>query len=228
EFPPRRGGARAEDFYRGLLDFAGHWQARLADAAPLRLPDASWADLARFAFARELVVRPGGVYPKYGAVDRDYYGNEYDGFQDTFTSALYANLEWGRFAQAAAVLDNYLSEYTQADGLVNMRGPEVGQFGLTLSQLARYLRYTGDSALLRKHRDKIEATAQLLVELHDASLALPRGDRGHGLIHGWNESDACLYPDPSLWWKPYWANSALAIRGWEDLAAVWPALGGAG
>lgn len=226
EFPPRRAGASAEDFYRGLLDFAGHWQARLADIAALRLPDASWADMARFAFARELVVRPGGVYPKYGAVDRDYYGNEYDGFQDTFTSSLYANLEWGRFDQAAAVLDNYLSEYTQADGMVNMRGPEVGQFGLTLSLLARYLRYTGDSALLRKHLGKIEATAQILVELHDASLALPHGDRGHGLLHGWNESDACLYPDPALWWKPYWANSAMAIRGWEDMAAVWPALGG--
>ncbi len=227
EYPPRRGAAKAEDFYRGLLDFAAYWQARLADAAALRLPDASWADMARFAFARELVVRPQGVYPKYGAVDRDYYGNEYDGFQDTFTSSLYANLEWGRFAQAAAVLDNYLSEYTRADGMINMRGPETGQFGLTLSLLARYLRYTNDAALLKKHLGKISATAQILAELHDAGLALPESDRGHGLIHGWSESDACLYPDPSLWWKPYYGNSALAIRGWEDIAAVWPALGGA-
>ncbi|WP_313457532.1 Tat pathway signal protein [Stenotrophomonas sp.] len=226
DFPPRRHGASAEDFYRGLIDFAATWQAQLAEASPARLPDASWSDLARFAFARELVVRPGGVYPKYGAVDRDYAGNEYDGFQDTFTSSLYANLEWGRFAQARAVLDNYLGEYTQADGLVNMRGPQVGQFGLTLSLLARYLRYTGDTALLRRHQAKIEATAALLVELHDASLALPRSDRGHGLIHGWSESDACLYPDPSLWWKPYFGNSALVIRGWEDIATVWPALTG--
>jgi hypothetical protein len=228
EYPPRRSGATAEDFYRGLIDFAGYWQARLADTAAVKLPDPSWADMASYAFARELVVRPLGVYPKYGAVDRDYYGNEYDGFQDTFTSSLYANLEWGRFAQATAVLDNYLSEYTQPDGLINMRGPETGQFGLTLSLLARYLRYTGDAALLRKHREKIAATAQILVELHDAALALPKNDRGYGLIHGWNESDACLYADPSLWWKPYFANSALAIRGWEDLAMVWTTLGGSG
>ncbi|MFT4247041.1 MAG: hypothetical protein QM581_03250 [Pseudomonas sp.] len=226
EYPPRRNGASAEDFYRGLVDFVGYWQARLADVATAQLPDASWSDMARFAFARELVVRPGGVYPKYGAVDRDYYGNEYDGFQDTFTSSLYANLEWGRFAQAAVVLDNYLSEYTFDDGMINMRGPETGQFGLSLSLLARYLRYTGDAALLRRHLGKVRATAQLLVELHDVALALPKGDRGHGLIHGWNESDACLYPDPSLWWKPYFANSALAIRGWGDLAAVWTTLGG--
>ncbi|SEL15625.1 hypothetical protein SAMN05428989_1570 [Pseudoxanthomonas sp. GM95] len=226
DYPPRRGGATAEDFYRGMIDFAGVWQAQLAQASAMQLPDAGWPDLARFAFARELVVRPGGVYPKYGAVDRDYVGNEYDGFQDTFTSSLYANLEWGRFDQARAVLDNYLSEYTQPDGLINMRGPETGQFGLTLSLLARYLRYTGDIALLRKHQGKIEATAQLLAELHDASLKLPRSDRGYGLIHGWSESDACLYPDPSLWWKPYFGNSALAIRGWEDIAAVWPTIAG--
>ncbi len=226
DFPPRRGPAKPEDFYRGLIDFAASWQARLADFSALQLPDASWSDMARFAFARELVVRPLGVYPKYGAVDRDYYGNEYDGFQDTFTSSLYANLEWGRFAQAGAVLDNYLSEYTAPDGMVNMRGPETGQFGLTLSLLARYLRYTGDVALLRKHQGKIVATAQILVELHEASLALPKTDRGHGLIHGWSESDACLYPDPTLWWKPYFGNSALAIRGWEDIAAVWPVLAG--
>ncbi|WDS36330.1 Tat pathway signal protein [Pseudoxanthomonas sp.] len=226
DYPPRRGPATAEAFYRGVIDFAASWQARLADTSALQLPDASWADLARFAFARELVVRPGGVYPKYGAVERDYAGNEYDGFQDTFTSSLYANLEWGRFEQARAVLDNYLSEYTQDDGVVNMRGPETGQFGLTLSLLARYLRYTGDAALLRKHQGKIVATAQLLVELHEVALALPKDDRGHGLIHGWSESDACLYPDPTLWWKPYFGNSALAIRGWEDIAAVWPALGG--
>ncbi|MBB5940848.1 Tat pathway signal protein [Xanthomonas sp. 3307] len=228
DYPPRRGPRSAEDFYRGLLAFAGYWQAQLADTVQAQTPDPSWRDMARFAFARELVVRPGGTYPKYGAVDRDYYGNEYDGFQDTFTSSLYANLEWGRFAQAAAVLDGYFSDFVQADGMVNMRGAETGQFGLTLSLLARYLRYTGDAALLRKHRDKIAATAQVLAELHDASLRLPASAPGHGLIHGWNESDACLFPDPQVWWKPYYANSALAVRGWQDLAAVWSGIAGPG
>ena len=221
-YPPTRQPPSAAEFYRALLRFHDAWQRELADASQMRTPDPSWADMARFAFARELVVRPGGSYPKYGAVDRDYYGNEYDGFQDTFTSSLYANLEWGRFAQAAAVLDGYFTDFVQPDGMINMRGAETGQFGLTLSLLARYLRYTGDAALLRKHRGKIEATARILLDLHDASLQLPAGDPGYGLIHGWNESDACLFPEPQLWWKPYYANSALAARGLEDLATVWP------
>lgn len=42
--------------------------------ALLTVPDASWYDMTRHAFVKELLVRPGGSYPKYGAIDRDYYG----------------------------------------------------------------------------------------------------------------------------------------------------------
>lgn len=226
-YPPRRDHPTPQAFYTALFRFARRWQAELAEGAKATLPDADWADMVDHAFAKELIVRPNGVWPKYGAVDRDYYGSEYDGFQDTFTSSLYANLLWGRFTQARAVLDQYFTAFVLPDGLVDMRGPETAQYGLTLALLARYLRMTGDVATLARHRDKIRATATLLTELHDQSLALPTADRGHGLIHGWNESDACLHPDPTIWWKPYWANSAFAVRGWREIAAVWPALGGA-
>jgi hypothetical protein len=47
----------------------------------------------------------------------------------------------------------------------------------------------------------------------------------HGLIRGWSESDACLHPDPSVWWQPYYANSAFASRGLKDIAATWQTLG---
>jgi hypothetical protein len=223
-YPPRRLPPEPAAFYAALLRFHDAWQAELSGMSAASIPAPGWGDMARYAFARELVVRPDGTYPKYGAVDRDYYGNEYDGFQDTFTSSLYANLEWGRFDQAAAVLDEYFSDFVQADGMINMRGAETAQFGLTLSLLARYACYTDDSVLLRKHRPKIEATAQVLLELHDESLRLAHADPGYGLIHGWNESDACLFPDPTLWWKPYYANSAMAARGLYDLAEVWPSI----
>ncbi|SFP57775.1 Tat pathway signal protein [Sphingomonas rubra] len=227
-FPPRRQNPDAAAFYRALLRLATVWQGELADLAPAALPDPALTDMVAHAFAKEIVVRPGGTYPKYGVVDRDYVGPEYDGFQDTFTSSVYANLEWGRFAQAKAVFDQYFDAFVGADGMVDMRGPEVAQFGLTLSLAARYLRYTGDVATIARVKGKLAATAQILAELHDASLALPAGERGHGLLHGWSESDACLHPDPSLWWKPYWNNSAWAVRGWRDIAGVWPAIGTAG
>ena len=172
------------------------------------------------------MVRPGGVYPKYGAVDRDYYGSEYDGFQDIFTASVYTNLELGRFEPCKAILDNYLSEYTDAKGMINMRGPETAQYGLTLSLIARYLNYTSDTALIQKHRAKIEATAAGLLAMHDTSLKLPPDDRGYGLIAGWSESDACLAPRPEIWWKPYYANSAFAARGLRDLSRAWGGING--
>jgi len=224
-YPPARVDPQPEEFYRGLLTFSLYWDRQLADVLPMALPDSSWVDMSRHAFAKELIVRPGGVYPKYGAVDRDYYGSEYDGFQDIFTMSLYANLECGRFEMARQVLDNYYSDFVDAKGMVNMRGPETAQFGLTLSLIARYFRYTGDAALLAKHRAKIEATAAILTDMHEESLNLPPGDPGFGLIRGWCESDSCLMPTPATWWQPYFANSAFAARGLRDIAAVWKGQG---
>jgi hypothetical protein len=220
-FPPARVEPKPEDFYRALLVFADYWDQHLHDFAATSLPDESLLDMAKHAFAKELVVRPGGYYPKYGAVDRDYYGSEYDGFQDIFTSALYTNLEWGRFAQAKAILDNYYTDFVDSRGMINMRGPETSQFGLTLSLLARYFNYTHDAALIAKHRSKIAATAKLLSDMHEESLKLPSSDVGYGLIHGWSESDACLAGNPSMWWLPYFSNNAFAARGLQDIGRAW-------
>jgi hypothetical protein len=220
-FPPRQQNPEPEAFYRGLLEFCLYWDGLTHDFAAASLPQQVWIDMAKYAFVKEQIVRPGGVYPKYGAVDRDYYGPEYDGFQDIFTSSLYSNLEWGRFDQAKQVLDNYYSDFVNDKGMINMRGAETAQFGLALSLIARYYNYTGDKALLLKHRGKIEATAAVLTELHDESRHLPVTDTGYGLIHGWNESDSCLAPKPMTWWQPYFANSAMAARGLRDIAHVW-------
>ncbi len=221
-YPPARQDPKPEDFYRALLRFATYWDRQLHDMSPSALPSQAWIDMARHAVAKEILVRPGGVYPKYGAVDRDYYGPEYDGFQDIFTSSVYTNLEWGRFEAAKAIIDNYLTDFTDAKGMINMRGPETAQFGMTLSLLAKYLQYTGDAALLAKHRGKIEATAAMLVAMHDESLRLPADAPGRGLIHGWSESDACLASEPATWWQPYFANSAFTARGLRDIARAWP------
>jgi hypothetical protein len=177
--------------------------------------------MPKHAFAKELMTRPGGIYPKYGAVDRDYAGSEYDGFQDIFTSAIYANMEWGRLDTTRLFIDNYFSEYVDDAGMIDMRGPETAQFGMTLSLLARYFSYTRDSTLMLKHRGKIEATAKLLSDMEDESLRLPRSDPSYGLIRGWSESDSCLHPNPALYWQPYYANSAFAARGLRDISQTW-------
>jgi hypothetical protein len=224
QFPPVRSAPTAEAFYRGLLTCAVYWEKETKDFCDVALPDEDYVNLARHAFVRELITRPRGVYPKYGAVDRNYYGPETDGFQDTFTSSVYANLELGRFEMAKSVIDNFYTQFVDAQGMINMRGPETAQFGFTLSLLARYFNYTRDHSLLKKHQNKIEATAAILTKLHDESLQLSAGDPGFGLIHGWAESDASLFSTPEVWWKPYFSNSAFAARGLQDLGLVWAQL----
>ncbi|EHH67535.1 hypothetical protein [Gluconobacter morbifer] len=220
-FGPFRHEPDAEQFNQALARCVEVWHDVLNDTLSPLLPEADWADFARHAFVKEAMVRRDGVWPRYGVVDRDYEGSEYDGFQDIFTSSLLANLEWGRFAVARAILDNQFTAFVGDDGLVAMRGLEVGQTGLTLSLLARYLHLTGDAITLQRYADRIAAMAGVLTTLHDQALALPLTNAGYGLLHGWSESDACLFPDPSVWWKPYFGNSAMAVRGWRDLAAVW-------
>lgn len=215
-----QGGPKPESFYTALFNFGDYWNQHLKDKVQMNLPDNSWTDMTTYAFVKELLIRPGGVYPKYGAFERDYAGSEYSGFQDIFTSSLSSNLEWGRFDQAKAVLDNYYDLMTDDEGNINMRGPEVGQFGLSLSLIAKYAYYTGDIATLEKHKKRIIATAVQLVRLHDESLALSPSDRGYGILHGWSESDACLKRDPALYWKPYYGNSALGARGLKDIASL--------
>src|SRR5437773_10567862 len=98
--------------------------------------------------------------------------------------SVYANLEWGRFEMARAVINNFFTDFVDAKGMNNMRGPEIAQFGMTLSLLARYFSYTGDSSLLLRHQGKIEATAAWLVELHEESLRVARDVVGYGLMRG--------------------------------------------
>jgi hypothetical protein len=224
-YPPGREDPQPKEFYRALLAFAEYWDEQLHDFAPASLPQNVWVEMSKHSFAKELMTRPGGVYPKYGAVDRDYAGSEYDGFQDIFTSAIYTNMEWGRLETARLFIDNYFTEYVDSKGMVDMRGPETAQFGMTLSLLARYFNYTRDSALILKHRAKIEATAKLLGDMHDESLNLPKENPGYGLIRGWSESDSCLGENPALYWQPYYANSAFAARGFKDISSAWIELG---
>jgi hypothetical protein len=62
--------------------------------------------------------------------------------------------------------------------------------------------------------------AKILTSLHDESLTLPASHPGHGLLHGWSESDAALHVKPETYWQPYFSNSAFAIRGLRDISGL--------
>ena len=96
--------------------------------------------------------------------------------------------------------------------MINMRGPETGAVRPDAVAAGALLHYTHDTALLQKHRGKIEATARLLA-MHDDSLKLPPDDRGHGLIAAGANRTLAWRRILHIWWKPYFANSAFAARG---------------
>ncbi len=224
-FPPARKAPPPEAFYRALLFFANYWDKQLQDLAPASLPQQSVdrhvpARFRQRADGHGPVVCIRSTAP-WTAITTALSTTA---FRISSPAPSIPNLEWGRFEMARAVIDNYFSDFVEPNGMVNMRGPETAQFGLTLSLLARYCNYTHDAGLLRKHEAKIRATAGLLAALHEESLRLAKEDPGFGLIHGWSESDSCLMPRPMTWWQPYFANSAMAARGFRDLARVWPSI----
>lgn len=219
-YPPMRPNPKPEEFYAALLRSGDYWNGYLEDVSPLNLPDQSWADMTKHSFAIELIVRYGGKYPKYGFYDRNYAGSEYDGFQDIFTSSVMANLLWGRFDQAKDVIENYFTWFVSDTGDINMRGVEIPQFGISLSLLAIYERYTGNTALLTKWKSKILAWVNILEILHDESLALEKTNLNYGLIAGFSESDSVLSRDSGLYVSPYWNNNANAARGLKDLSTI--------
>lgn len=210
-----------EQFNAALIRTYLKWIDYLSPGLSLSIPEQDAADFALHAFAKEAMVRGRGITPRYGAVDRDYDGTEYDGFQDIFTASLRANLDWGRFDMARNLIIDQFENVVAEDGTPLMRGPETGQFGLELSLLARYGNLTGDWETLSKYEEKIRSKIYILTSFHDASLNISSKDPGYGLIHGWSESDACLTSDPNVWWKPYYGNTGLASRGLKDIASVW-------
>jgi hypothetical protein len=106
-FPPRLESS-ASAFYHDLLALRAHWERELQPAMRVEIPDQRLADLARHSLVRDMITR-NGVQPRYGVFDKDYAGNEHEGFPDTFNADTSAMSEWGLFSLAGQYIDNYFS-----------------------------------------------------------------------------------------------------------------------
>ncbi|MES1147246.1 MAG: hypothetical protein ABUL49_00685, partial [bacterium] len=213
-------GAQAEPshFYAGLLELKEGCEKTIP--IDLGLPDQRVSSLARHSLKRAQITRIQG-FPKYGVMNRNYGGSEHDGFQDTFNVEASALLEWGLFERAKEVIDNYFTHFVRSDGSILYRGAETGQYGRVLTVVAQYQQYTGDSELTLKHKEKVEAILGLLLRLRREAQALDPSDPSYGMICGYCEADSCLDPDPQRYHKPYFSNSAEAVRGLHELGRAW-------
>ena len=153
-----------------------YWNRTLANegAMDLTLPShgIDVGSFAKHSITRMMITRRDMYHPRYGAPPL-YYASCCDGFQDVFVADFATYLEWGFFDTARGVLDNYFTYYVRRNATVLYRGPELAQYGRTLTLVAQYHRLTGDTALLVKHAAKIVDFSSLLIRF----VSLPRSSR---------------------------------------------------
>ncbi len=225
-FPPR-GEPSAAEFYKALFHVHEVWARDLNPPMKIDVPDQSLRDFCLHALLLEEITRVGD-HPKYGYpplgginVFGGYGYNNVDTFQDTFNTSVIAFLEWGLFDVAARYIDDYFTNSVRADGSIDTRGPEIGQYGKMLTAVAKYYTYSHDEKLLRKHEKKLQAIVDLFRMLRKQSREVPSSDITYGIIRGWSEHDSSLKIDPYRFMQPHFSNNAEAARGFHDLGEVW-------
>lgn len=229
-FPPRS-EPPAADFYRALYNVHRVWARDLNPPMKIMVPDPRLRDFCLHALLMEEITRVGN-HPKYGYpplgginVFGGYGYNNVDTFQDTFNTSVESFLEWGFFDVAQRYVDDYFTNSVRDDGSIDTRGPEIGQYGKMLTEVAKYYAYTHDANLLRKHEKKLEAIVNLFYTLRRQSKEVPPSDITYGIIRGWSEHDSSLKIDPYRFMLPHFSNNAEAARGFHDLGEVWVQMG---
>jgi hypothetical protein len=229
-FPPR-GEPAAADYYQALLNVHTTWKSDLDPPMKVDVPDPRILDFCLRSLSLEMITRvedhPKYGYPPLGGINvfGGYGYNNVDTFQDTFNADVTAFLEWGLFDIAGRYIDDYFTNSVRADGSIDTRGPEIGQYGKMLEVVARYYSYTKDDALMRKHQEKIQAIVSLFYSLRKESEQVPAGDISYGIVRGWSEHDSSLKVHPYRFMQPHFSNNAEAARGFHDLGQVWIEMG---
>lgn len=181
-------------------------------------------NFAKHSVARMMITRRDMYHPRYGAPPL-YYASCCDGFQDVFASDMAVYLEWGFFDTAKGVLDNYFTFYVRRNATVNYRGPELAQYGRTLTLIAQYYRLTGDTEPLLKHAPKIVDFSDMLISRRRFAQTLPLSDPSYGMIRGDDESDEMFSWVRQESELPHISFSLEAWRGFRDLGPVWVDVG---
>jgi hypothetical protein len=229
-FPPR-GEPAAADYYQALRNVHAVWKHDLDPPMKVDVPAARILDFCLRSLSLEMITRvedhPKYGYPPLGGINvfGGYGYNNVDTFQDTFNADVTAFLEWGLFDIAARYIDDYFTNSVRADGSIDTRGPEIGQYGKMLEVVARYYGYTKDETLLRKHQEKLQAIVDLFYSLRKESKQVPAGDISYGIVRGWSEHDSSLKVHPYRFMQPHFSSNAEAARGFHDLGQVWIAMG---
>lgn len=225
-FPPR-GEPKGWEFYSELLKVYDTWKHDLNPGMKVDVPDKRILDFCLHDFAVEMITRVGS-HPKYGYpplgginVFGGYGYSNVDTFQDTFNASVRAALDWGLYDLAAGYIDDYFTNSVRDDGSIDTRGPEIGQYGVMLTVMAKYYDYTHDDRLMRKFQGKLEAIVKLFYSLRAEAKTVDPSDPSYGIVRGWSEHDSSLKVNPYRFMLPHFSNNAEAARGFHDLGEAW-------
>eukprot|EP00754_Rhynchopus_humris_P034244 Rhum_TRINITY_DN15574_c0_g1::Rhum_TRINITY_DN15574_c0_g1_i1::g.161311::m.161311 len=227
-------------FYEALLQHKQYWQSTWKKEGTMTVakpvgqgaandPRTILLEQTEHSLIRDMVTRRDVVWPSYGVCGDPggcaYGGPHNNGFQETFTASLTAALEWGNFAYAKGVLENWLEYYVRPHGNIHYRGLEMAQQGRTLTVTALYYFYTKDSALILKYLPKIKGVADLLLKRVDASKKLHPQSPWYGIPQGNDEADLWLEevtvgPTHKATELPFYSIATETIRGFADIAEV--------
>lgn len=229
-YPPRS-EPKASEFYQELLKVNSVWKSQMKPQMTINVPDPKIMDFCLRALSLVEITRVGN-HPKYGYpplgginVFGGYGYNNVDTFQDTFNGDVSAMLEWGLFDTAKGYIDDYFTNAVRADGSINTRGPEIGQYGRMLTVMAKYYEYTHDAQLMQKYQEKLNAIVNLFYMLRKQSKELPPDNISYGLIRAWSEHDSSLKVHPYSLMEPYFSSNLEGARGFADLGHAWIDMG---
>jgi hypothetical protein len=146
-----------------------------------------------------------GDHPHYGV--GGYARPEHDGFPPTIIATVDALTLWERTQRAEALFAYWLRRFVRDDGSLDYYGPSISEYGQLLTTAHRLMARGGTDDWFLEHSDRLTRLAGYLQDLlrRDGQITLPRG------VPEADERDQAA---------AYFHNSAWAVRGLEDWAAV--------
>jgi hypothetical protein len=260
------GSRTASRFYEAVLDQKVFWEHTFAadGVMTFRLPRGVVSSSSSAAASgqtdgrmlsrliwhsvvRDMIIRDGTWFPKYGIQGQWAYGKDGDNNCDiTFVNSMELALEIGAFDFARGIMENFFQFDLREDG-PRYRGPSFTSNAYHLEHVARYFTYTGDPTdILGRYHQNIMWLVDAFRTIRLQAKQLPPSSPAYGMPAGDTIDDVpgtsieCgttfgkavydgaggLPKGDCLTQLPFYGIAFGMVRGFNALGKVWEQKGG--
>eukprot|EP01052_Picozoa_sp_SAG31_P032453 SAG31_NODE_3561_length_4122_cov_2.472036_2_plen_637_part_00 len=190
------GSRTASRFYRAVLDQKIFWEHtfNVDGVMKFSLPGQHssaetnghmLSQMMMHSLVRDMIIRDGTWFPKYGIQGAWSYGKTGDNNCDlSFIQSMELSLEIGAFDFARGVMENYFQYDLREDG-PRYRGPSFTSNALHLEHVARYYIYTGDPTdMLGRYHENIMWIVEAFRTIRAKAKELPESAPAYGMPAG--------------------------------------------